>query len=93
MSKVHKIADANDPKGLIRESYRIEGITDAECRTIFLDWAIGVPIGQDSAGAINELLEKYQHDFPEHPMTAVLKAGLGSSSTGRRGGRAGRRKS
>ena len=29
-----------DPMGLIRESYRIDGIGVAECRSIFLDWAI-----------------------------------------------------
>jgi hypothetical protein len=28
-----------DPKGLVRESYRIEGITLGECRSIFVDWA------------------------------------------------------
>ena len=28
-----------DPKGLIRESYRIEGITLPECKTIFFDWS------------------------------------------------------
>jgi len=42
--------DADDPKGLIRESYRIEGIGMAECRSIFLDWALSLPDGAD-AGA------------------------------------------
>ncbi len=28
-----------DPKGLVRESYAIEGITAGECRSIFMDWA------------------------------------------------------
>ena len=32
-----KKGDANDPKGLIYESYQIDGITKSECRTIFLD--------------------------------------------------------
>ena len=32
-----------DPKGLIREAYRIEGITAAQCRSIFLDWALSLP--------------------------------------------------
>ena len=31
--------DAADPKRLVAEAYRIEGITEAECRSIFLDWA------------------------------------------------------
>ena len=30
-----------DPKGLIRESYRIEGISAPEFRSIFLYWALG----------------------------------------------------
>jgi hypothetical protein len=29
-----------DPKGLIRESYAIEGITPQECRSILIDWAL-----------------------------------------------------
>jgi len=29
-----------DPRGLIFESYRIDGITIEECRMIFLDWAL-----------------------------------------------------
>ena len=92
MSNVHKLKDPHDPKGLIRESYRIEGITSSECRTIFLDWAIGVPIGEDSNEFIRRLLETYGAANPDHPMTEVLKAGLGSAETGRRGGRAGRMK-
>ena len=37
--------DEADPKGLIRESYAIEGISDAECRSIFMDWAMSLPVG------------------------------------------------
>ena len=43
--------DALDPRGLIRESYRIEGITEAECRSIFMDWALGTPVDADQAAA------------------------------------------
>ena len=39
--------DPLDPKGLIRESYRIEGITEGECRSVFLDWALSLPEGQE----------------------------------------------
>ena len=38
-----KKGDENDPKGLIFEAYRIDGITLPECRTIFLDWALSLP--------------------------------------------------
>jgi hypothetical protein len=82
--------DDLDPKGLIREAYRIEGITPAECRSIFVDWALGGGLDADHATLINRLLKRHAgHD--DHPMTAVLRAGLEApAQRGRRGGRAGR---
>ena len=82
--------DPRDPKGLIREAYRIDGITLEECRSIFLDWALSVPAG-DPKDAIRHLLTDHGADAPQHPMTQTLTAAL--SDTGparRRGGRAGR---
>ncbi len=79
----------NDPKGLIRESYRIEGITLGECRSIFLDWALSLPLGTDTRGPIKALLVTY--DVPDHPMTQVLTEGLAQvPEAKRRGGRAAR---
>lgn len=66
--------DAADPKGLIRESYRIDGIDVEECRAIFLDWALSVPVDADTTELIGTLLERYGND--DHPMTAVLRDGL-----------------
>jgi len=84
-------ADALDPKGLIREAYAIEGITVPECRSIFLDWALSLPVGTDEAVAINGLLARYGQDAPDHPMTQTLTLGLEQPrQTGRRGGRAAR---
>lgn len=81
----------SDPKGLIRESYRIDGITEGECRSIFLDWAISLPTGTDSGEAITALLALHGADAPDHPMTGVLRAGLDAAAKPRRrGGRAGR---
>ncbi|MFD1914475.1 hypothetical protein [Halodurantibacterium flavum] len=78
-----------DPKGLIRESYRIEGITEAECRSIFVDWALSLPVGVDQAEALRSLIAG--HGREGHPMTTVLSAGLAESvPPRRRGGRAGR---
>lgn len=78
-----------DPKGLIRESFAIEGITAAECRSIYVDWALSLPVGADIPAATNVLLAHYV--VPDHPMTATLQAGLAPSpSATRRGGRAGR---
>ncbi|MDA7740076.1 hypothetical protein N9330_01510 [Amylibacter sp.] len=79
-----------DPRGLIFESYRIDGITIEECRMIFLDWALAGS-KSDLSEDINILLSEYQVKFDDHPMTTVLRAGLSkSSNTGRRGGRSGR---
>ncbi|WP_298431513.1 hypothetical protein [uncultured Jannaschia sp.] len=74
----------DDPKGLIHEAYRIDGITGSECRTIFLDWALTI---EDAAAAIPRLLDGRPD---EHPMSQVLRDGLGASPQGRRGGRAAR---
>lgn len=80
-----------DPKGLVRESYRIDGITLGECRSIFIDWALSLPVGADTSAAITALLALYGAEAPDHPMTETLKAGLLSAEPPRRrGGRTGR---
>lgn len=85
------IKDPRDPKGLIREAYRIEGITASECRTIFLDWALGVPSGEDAKAHVQALLLQYGAEPAEHPMTQTLLAALKEVGPARRrGGRAGR---
>ena len=76
--------DSFDPKGLIRESYRIDGIGIEDCRTIFLDWALGLPVETDNGQAIKAMLAQY--GTPEHPMTQVLNEGLTSLSAPRRRG-------
>ncbi len=83
--------DQIDRTGLIREAYAIDGITDAECRSIFVDWAMKLPAGIDPAQAIAALLETYAADRADHPMTAVLRQGLTPvAAPRRRGGRKGR---
>ncbi|MGR3502872.1 hypothetical protein [Pseudaestuariivita sp.] len=85
MSADTDATDANiDHKGLIREAYRIEGITDAQCRSIFLDWALSLPADVPQTRAIAALLERHGDDG--HPMTDVLKAGLQTISAPRRRG-------
>lgn len=80
-----------DPKGLIRESYRIEGITLGECRSVFLDWALSLPAGQGPGPALEVLIAGYGAEAPDHPMTQVLHEGAAPASLPvRRGGRAGR---
>lgn len=80
-----------DPKALIREAYRIEGITEGECRSIFMDWALSLPEGVQAHEAIAKLLETY--DAPDHPMTEVLRLGQErAKAPARRGGWKGRRR-
>ena len=84
--------DERDPKGLIRESFRIEGISAPECRSIFLDWAISVPQGVEPQTYLKTLLEDYRPDFPDHPMVKVLEDAMTPAQhSGRRGGARGRR--
>ncbi len=81
----------HDPKGLVREAYRIEGITGGECRSIFLDWALSLPLGADTSPLIETLLAHYGAAHPDHPMTLTLREGLAKKpGGGRRGGRAAR---
>ena len=82
--------DETDPKGLIAEAYKIDGITYEECRSIFLDWALAVPVDADTAVLIETLLER--HGVEGHPMTKVLTEGRTSAAAPRRrGGWKGRR--
>ena len=79
-----------DPKGLVRESFRIEGITLPECRSIFLDWALSLKDANRVPEAINALMTLYG-SHQGHPMLEVMAEGLSHpAETGRRGGRAGR---
>lgn len=77
----------DDPKGLIFESYRIEGIKKEECRTIFLDWALSLPIEADTRTALRNLQMHYETSHPGHPMNEVIREGLtGMAAPRRRGG-------
>ncbi len=78
--------DALDPKNLIREAYRIEGITSGECRSVFLDWALSMEATTDHRAAIEGLLERYSPDTPDHPMTKVLHEGLQAAQAPKRRG-------
>jgi hypothetical protein len=76
-----------DPKGLIRESYRIEGISAAQCRSIFLDWVLSVPDGTDIRQSMEMFLAGYGAEAPDHPMTRVMREGMNKlTAPVRRGG-------
>lgn len=74
--------DPDDPRGVIREAYRME-LGPADARTIFLDWALGLPEG-DGRAEIERLLARYGASAPDHPMTVVLREGLQPRPPGRR---------
>jgi hypothetical protein len=78
--------DNNDPKGLIFEAFRIDGITKSECRTIFLDWALSVPMENDTGSALRVLIAQYDDMGAEHPMNEVMNEGLAEMAAPRRRG-------
>ena len=77
----------HDPRGVIADAYKIEGISAPECRSIFLDWALE-PRESELRTAAKALAKDYT-DLPNHPMTRILiEASTESTSTPkRRGGR------
>lgn len=80
-----------DPRALILEAYRIEGIGPEDCRAIYFDWALGAPAERDMKADTAALLAFYEPEAPDHPMTAVLREGLAAAKAPkRRGGRRGR---
>ena len=84
-------AASHDPRGLIRESFRMPGIGVEDCRSIFLDWALGLGAEQDMAGAATALLAHYRPD-PAHPMSVLLaEAGTAAPKPARSGGARARR--
>lgn len=78
--------DEHDPKALIREAYRIEGINDAQCRSIFLDWALSLPSEQDTQASLSILITRYADGEPNHPMSEVLRNGKKTMTQPRRRG-------
>lgn len=72
-----------DPRDLIGESYRIEGIEVEDCRSIFFDWALGLAADVNPSLAARTLLEFHAPDAG-HPMTVLLKEAAEGTPTPRR---------
>ncbi|QDL92248.1 hypothetical protein FDP22_10945 [Paroceanicella profunda] len=70
-----KHTSPEDPRGLIAESYRMEGIAAQDCRSIYFDWALGMPEGTDLAEMTRRLHARFAPAAPDHPMSAVLAEG------------------
>jgi hypothetical protein len=87
-----KRGSEDDPKGLIFEAFRMD-IGKPECRSIFLDWALSLPVGQETGPALRRLAETYTKSHPDHPMSEVITEGLaGLQAPRRRGGWRGRQR-
>lgn len=88
-----KETDSADPKALISESFRIDGVGIEDCRTIFLDWALSLPDDMPMEQALCRLLSRHQGKPRDHPMQIVLREALAAPEPPRRrGGWAGRRR-
>ena len=84
--------DPHDPSGLIREAFRIEGITREDCRTIFLDWVIGLRERFDMTDAVHAMLARHVAEPDDHPMMLTLREAIEQAPTPqRRGGARARR--
>lgn len=73
---MEKYSVLNDPRGLIFEAYKIEGITSEDCRSIFFDWALGLSEELNVIQELTTLYEIYAKSNPNHPMSKVIKEGL-----------------
>ncbi len=82
-------AHPDDPRGLVAEAYRIEGLGVEDARSIFFDWALGLPDGTDQGAAAARLLEAHADQPADHPMTRLLAEAVEGPAPGggRRGGR------
>ena len=77
----------DDPRALIAEAYRIEGLGVEDCRSIFFDWATGLPADADPREAAARLLARHADAPPDHPMTALLREAAEGRPMPRRRGR------
>ena len=66
----------SDPRGLIFESYNMVQVSEAECRSIFLDWALGLDSKYNPIKEIRAYLKYYENLYSDHPMNKVLQEGL-----------------
>ncbi|GAA5081162.1 hypothetical protein KUV65_01965 [Maritalea mobilis] len=82
--------DPADPKGLIHEAFRIDGITEPECRSIFVDWALSIG-DSPPRDLIRTLIARHAAAPADHPMRKVLEEGLGKPPKARRRGGRGAR--
>lgn len=66
----------------------MEGLTEPDARSIFFDWALGLPDGEPAGPAAQRLLA-HHNPAEDHPIAGLLRAATAEASGGprRRGGR------
>lgn len=74
------MTESDDPKGLLREAYRIDEISEAECRSILIDWALSLAADQDARALLPGLVARLGAAAPDHPMTRLLSEGIASTA-------------
>lgn len=79
----------DDPRGLIASAFGMDGLDEAECRAIFLDWVLGLQPDRDPRAAAAAVAGQHRNRHPGHPMHALLEAASKAppAATHRRGGR------
>ncbi len=69
-----------DPRGLIKDAYAMSTIGKAECRSVFLDWIMGLDQTNDLPDVMLRMRSHYGETYPNHPMTLLLDEGLNMSA-------------
>ncbi len=71
----------------MKDAFAIDGITPAECRSIFLDWALGLPAQFDTRAQVRMLVAAFETpDNVHHPMLVTLRDALADAPQARRRG-------
>ncbi len=66
----------HDPRNLISDIYAMETISKSECRTVFLDWVLGLPEDADVQNYMKMFHDQYSSTHPDHPMTEIFREGI-----------------
>lgn len=67
-------ATSDDPRGVIAESYHIEDLDEGAAKDIFLSWALSDAPSDPEVmkEALLRLWERFEPEYPDHPMTLLL---------------------
>ncbi len=84
-------AKFHDPRNLIGDALIMEGLTEAENRSIFFDWAFGLKQPETAPEAAKSLLAIYRNEMTlTHPMIRLLEQA--ANGPAKRQGRTNRRR-